>query len=108
MISTDYYDILLRGLDGCRTVSRLVHGVSWTAAVLSDGSCGVAMHTTGETKVEVIAQLDEATAYAIPLVKGADNDSLRAAINDALKQMRESGKLAELSVKYFGADLTEN
>ena len=49
MISTDYYDILLRGLDGCCTVSRLVHGVSWTAAVLSDGSCGVAMHTTGDT-----------------------------------------------------------
>ena len=44
-----YYDILLRGLDADRTVSRLVHGVSWTAAVLSDGSCGVAMHTTGET-----------------------------------------------------------
>ena len=49
MISTDYYDILLRGLDGCCTVSQLVHGVSWTAAVLSDGSCGVAMHTTGDT-----------------------------------------------------------
>ena len=49
MISTDYYDILLRGLDGCCTVSSLVHGVSWTAAVLSDGSCGVAMHTTGDT-----------------------------------------------------------
>ena len=49
MISTDYYDILLRGIDGCCTVSRLIHGVSWTAAVLSDGSCGVAMHTTGET-----------------------------------------------------------
>ena len=52
MISTDYYDILLRGLDGCCTVSRLVHGVSWTAAVLSDGSCGVAMHTTGDTSPE--------------------------------------------------------
>ena len=49
MISTDYYDILLQGIDSRCTVSRLVHGVSWTAAVLSDGSCGVAMHTTGDT-----------------------------------------------------------
>ena len=49
MISTDYYDILLQGIDSRCTVSRLVHGVSWTAAVLNDGSCGVAMHTTGET-----------------------------------------------------------
>ena len=45
MISTDYYDILLQGIDSRCTVSRLVHGVSWTAAVLSDGSCGVAMHS---------------------------------------------------------------
>ena len=44
-----YYDTLLRGLDGGTTVARLVHGLSWTAAVLSDGSCGVAMHTTGDT-----------------------------------------------------------
>ncbi len=46
---TTYYDLLLRGLDAGCSVSRLVHGVSWTAAVLSDGSCGVAMHTSGET-----------------------------------------------------------
>ena len=49
MKQTDYYEILLRGLDGSRTVRELVHGVSWTAAVLSDGSCGVGMHTTGDT-----------------------------------------------------------
>ena len=46
---TAYYDTLLCGLDDSRTVTRLVHGVSWTAAVLSDGSCGVGMHTTGDT-----------------------------------------------------------
>ena len=49
MGQTDYYDILLRGLKDGPSVRELVHGLSWTAAVLSDGSCGVAMHTTGET-----------------------------------------------------------
>lgn len=49
MISTAYYDILLRGLDGQVRVEKLVHGVSWTAAVLNDGRCGVGMHTTGES-----------------------------------------------------------
>ena len=44
-----YYGILQRGLPEEIIVSRLVHGVAWTAAVLSDGSCGVAMHTTGDT-----------------------------------------------------------
>lgn len=34
------------------------------------------------------------------------NDALTNAINGALKTLKENGKLAELSVKYMGADLT--
>ena len=49
MIDTSYYEILLSGLPGNLTVQKLVHGISWTAAVLSDGRTGVAMHTPGET-----------------------------------------------------------
>ncbi len=49
MISTEYYDILIQGLDDSVRVERLVHGVAWTAAVLSDGRCGVGMHTAGDT-----------------------------------------------------------
>ena len=49
MASTAYYGILQAGLPEDLYVAELVHGVSWTAAVLSDGRCGVAMHTTGET-----------------------------------------------------------
>ena len=44
-----YYELLLQGLPEGPRVARLVHGVSWTAAVLSDGKTGVAMHTPGET-----------------------------------------------------------
>ncbi len=63
--------------------------------------------TTGETNIKVVATLPSEAGYAIPMVKGADNDTLRAAINDALKAMREDGTLKELSLKYFGSDLTE-
>ena len=63
--------------------------------------------TTGETNIKVVAELPSETGYAIPMVKGTDNDTLRAAINDALKSMREDGTLKELSIKYFGSDLTE-
>ena len=49
MADTRYYDLLRAGLPETVYVSRLVHGVAWTAAVLSDGSTGVAMHTAGET-----------------------------------------------------------
>lgn len=49
MISKAYYEILRQGLPENLTVRELVHGISWTAAVLSDGRTGVAMHTAGET-----------------------------------------------------------
>ncbi len=49
MADTLYYEILQADLPGDLRVRELVHGVSWTAAVLSDGSVGVAMHTFGET-----------------------------------------------------------
>ena len=49
MADTAFYDILQSALPDNVFVKRLVHGISWTAAVLSDGSVGVAMHTPGET-----------------------------------------------------------
>ncbi len=43
---------------------------------------------------------------AIPMKLGTETESLVAAVNAALKQARENGRLAELSIKYFGQDLT--
>lgn len=48
-MNTDYYDILLSGIGGSATVTRIVRGVSWTAAELSDGRIGAAMRTAGST-----------------------------------------------------------
>ena len=49
MIRSEYYELLLRPLPEDLYVRQLVHGVSWTAAVLSDESVGVAMHTAGDS-----------------------------------------------------------
>ncbi len=57
MADTTYYEILQKNLPAALTVARLVHGVSWTAAVLSDGSVGVAMHTAGETAPRMFENL---------------------------------------------------
>ncbi len=37
---------------------------------------------------------------------GEDSESLQAAINEALAELRTEGKLAEISEKYFGMDIT--
>lgn len=74
------------------------------ATINADTSVQDYLNTTGETKLQVVAQLDDVTEYAIPVKKG--NVTLRDAINEALKTLRDDGTLSELSIKYFGADLT--
>lgn len=53
-----FYETLLRELpDGDARVERIVRGVAWTAAVLSDGQAGVAMHTPGESRPRMFPTL---------------------------------------------------
>ena len=49
----------------------------------------------------------EGDPVAIPLRKGEDSASLRQAVNEVLEALRSSGRLTEISVKYFnGLDLS--
>ena len=49
-MNTAYYDLLFSGMEhSSLTVRRIVHGYSWTAAQLSNGSVAAAMHTEGDT-----------------------------------------------------------
>ena len=50
----------------------------------------------GETPVDIV----------IPMRKGDETASLRAAIDQALEELREEGSLSELSNKYFYSDIT--
>ena len=49
----------------------------------------------------------EGTSVCIPTRKDADSERLIAAVDEVLENLRNDGRLAELSEKYFGADLTE-
>ncbi|MBR0161707.1 MAG: hypothetical protein IJQ02_10560 [Oscillospiraceae bacterium] len=57
MADMQYYEILTAGLPDKLSIARLVYGVSWTAAVLSDGRTGVAMHTIGESRPRLFTTL---------------------------------------------------
>lgn len=55
-----------------------------------------------------IACLDpEYKEAAIPMRKGEETATLLAAVNEALEEMRQDGTLSELSIKYFGTDLSQ-
>ena len=59
-----------------------------------------------DAPIKIVALTEDASEVSIPLVKGADNDTLRAAIDQAILELAVDGKLSELSEKYFGADIS--
>lgn len=59
-----------------------------------------------EANIKIAALTDEASHVAIPLRKGGESDGLQSAINEALDELNESGELSELSMKYFGSDIS--
>lgn len=61
-------------------------------------------HPDADIKIAVLA--DNASEVGIPFRKGEETASLREAVNGILDEMRESGELSELSVKYFGTDIS--
>ena len=61
-------------------------------------------HPDAEMKIAVLT--DQAEEMAIPMKKGEDTESLRDEINKAIDELRKSGRLAEISFKYFGTDIS--
>lgn len=63
------------------------------------------MNAHPEAGLKVAALTEEASNVCIPLRKGEDSASLREAIDQAIKELREEGVLSEISIKYFGSDI---
>ena len=59
-----------------------------------------------EAKIKVAAVV-AGEPVAVPMQKGEGTETLKAEIDRILQEARDNGKLAELSVKYFGTDLTK-
>ena len=62
-------------------------------------------HPDANMKIAVLS--DDVMEVAIPFRKGDDTASLREAVNGILEEMHADGTLSELSVKYFGTDISQ-
>lgn len=87
------------------TMELVTNGTA-DATINADTSVQDYLNTTGDTSVKIVAVDKDVTEYAIPLKKGADNDTLREAINGAISDMRADGTLSDIAIKYFGSDIT--
>jgi len=61
--------------------------------------------TNGPTGLKIAAETDDPAYNAFAFTK--DKTALVAAVDEALAELREEGVLAEISEKYFGADVSE-
>lgn len=60
-----------------------------------------------DSDLKIAGLTEEASLVSIPLRKGEESASLLAAVNQALAELSESGELSELSMKYFGSDISQ-
>lgn len=93
----DYYRILINGVSDELTVTRLVHGPAWTGAELSDGSFGIAMHTSGESVARMydslIGMSTKSAAQAVMSWNFEEASEAMAVINafyNSQKRMKEN------------------
>lgn len=62
-------------------------------------------HPDANMKIAVLTE--EANQIGIPMRKGEETAALRQAVNTALSELSEEGVLSELSIKYFGSDISQ-
>ena len=57
-----------------------------------------------EANIKIVALTDEASQVAIPVRKG--EETLVAALNQAIQELAAEGELSRISIKYFGSDIS--
>jgi cystine transport system substrate-binding protein len=91
-------------LDG--TIEELLAG-RVDATLNAEVSINDYMKEQPDAEIKIVAYDPDVEKVGMIMPYGENSDTLRAAVNDALKELREEGKLAEISEKYFGMDITE-
>ena len=101
------YGATVKGVDDLTKCMDLVKSGGVDATINAATSINDYLQTTKDSSFKIVDQSKESTPYAIPMVKGDDNTSLKKAVNKALKELKEDGTLSKISIKYFGEDLTK-
>lgn len=90
-------------LDG--TIEELLAG-RVDATLNAEVSINDYMTEKPDADIKVVAYDSDVEKVGMIMPYGEQSDTLQAAINDALAELREDGTLSEISNKYFGMDIT--
>lgn len=107
MYLAEEYGATVLGVDTLDQTMDMVLSGRVDATLNAELSFDDYMNVHPDAALKVVALTEDASLVAIPIRKGEDTASLRAAIDEIIKELQESGELAELSIKYFGKDITQ-
>ena len=100
------YGATVQGIDTLEETIQLLTAGRIDATLNADVSFYDYLNVHPDADFKLVAQTEEASHVAIPLVKGDTTASLLEAINTAIDELRADGTLKELSEKYFGQDIS--
>lgn len=101
------YGAEVTGVDSLDETLELVLSGRVDATLNAEVSFYDYMDVHPEAELKIVALTEEASNVAIPTRKGDDSASLREAINEAIATISENGTLSEISIQYFGSDITQ-
>ncbi|GAL08013.1 amino acid ABC transporter periplasmic amino acid-binding portion [Photobacterium aphoticum] len=109
------YEQILRQLDNAETItiktydSGIEHDVALgrTDAFVMDRLSSAALIKKANLPLQLVGDTFEPIENAWPFADNAKGKQLRDEVNTALQAMRKDGTLTELSMKWFGTDITQ-
>lgn len=106
MTLAESYGATVDGVDTLDQTIQLLLAGRCDATLNAEVSFYDYMTVHPEANLKIVALTEDATLVAIPMRKGEDSATLRAAINEAIAALSADGTLSRISEKYFGSDIT--
>ncbi|MBR6429018.1 MAG: amino acid ABC transporter substrate-binding protein [Clostridia bacterium] len=103
----EQYGAKVEGVDSLAETMQMVISGRVDATLNAEVSVADYLKEHPDADIKQVAATEEANHVAIPMRKGAETETLRKAIDEALASMHEDGTLSALSMKYFGVDITK-
>lgn len=104
MTLAESYGAIADGVDTLDETMEMVLSGRADATLNAVDSIGDYLRVHPDANIKIVALTEEASPVAIPLRKG--ETELVDAMNKAIDELRAEGVLSELSVKYFGNDIS--